>query len=87
MQIVSESLQMDECQVVFGHRVSIRPSWCNTLPSLQQSCARAMRKKLDLPKGFDICNAVTLGYYDPAKTPKAPTRKAVNDATAWFLKQ
>ncbi len=41
---------------------------------------------LGIPKGFEICQAITIGYYDTDKTPKTPQRKSVDEATTWFLK-
>ena len=48
--------------------------------------SRDINKKLNIPKGFDICNAITIGYYDTEKPPKAPPRKGVSEVTTWFLK-
>ncbi|NOZ22210.1 MAG: nitroreductase family protein [Planctomycetes bacterium] len=48
--------------------------------------SKALTAKLDIPKGFEICQAITIGYYDTDKTPKTPQRKSVDEATTWFLK-
>lgn len=49
--------------------------------------SRDIKAKLNIPKGFEICNALTLGYYDTDKMPKAPQRKTVAEVTTWFLKK
>jgi CheY-like chemotaxis protein len=36
--------------------------------------------------GVEICQAITIGYYDTDKTPKTPQRKSVDEVTTWFIK-
>jgi len=44
--------------------------------------SRRARKLLNLPKGFEITNAIVLGY--PERVPKAPPRKTLDETTTWF---
>lgn len=68
-----------------AHELGLGTCCMGWIATLNQS--PALKEKLGIPKGLDICNAVTLGYYDTAKTPKTPERKKVDEVTTWFLKK
>ena len=65
-----------------AHELGLGTCCMGWIQTLQQS--PALKAKLNIPKGFDICNAITIGYYDTEKTPKAPERKTVSEVTTWF---
>jgi nitroreductase len=41
-----------------------------------------MKRRLNVPKGFNICDAIILGY--PASAPAPPKRKTLAETVTWF---
>ncbi|MEW6355113.1 MAG: nitroreductase [Planctomycetota bacterium] len=68
-----------------AHELGLGTCCMGWVGAINQS--KALKAKLDIPKGFEICQGITIGYYDSDKTPKAPPRKGVDETTAWFLKR
>ena len=81
----SSSTYLKDCSLVTqnlmlaAHAIGLGSCYIGWMRLLNYSLK--IKRRLKLPKGFDIADAILLGY--PASTPQAPKRKTVPETTHW----
>ena len=83
----SSATYMKDCSLatqnmmLAAHALGLGTCYIGWVRLLNYSINRKLMRRLSLPKGFEICDAIILGY--PALSPQPPKRKTVAETTMW----
>ena len=64
-----------------AHALGLGTCYIGWTRLLNHSLNRALRRRLQIPNGFEICDAIILGY--PGHSPQPPKRRTVEETVTW----